>query len=790
MSNKSSNDNNELNNYNQNSDSTKENLITNVEKEIDLKELFLIFNRRRKIFFTSSLTLFTLSILFTAIQRIFFPVYQGEFSILIKDPWQREESFQRKISQSEIFENLASNASSSNDMPTLIRVLKSPLLLKSISKKYNLTYGELKNRISVKEGGQRLKQAKGIIDVNLLTKNPKKDIVLLRDLSEVYLKAALEQRQKRLSDGLEFLNNQAPEIEKKTASLQTQVAKFREKYNLLEPTIEGGVLKERQSALFSQILVFEAERSRLEEIRKEILAGNITARGFKDAVGGSSNNSANEFSQGLTIVDSEQSILDKYMEVEVELAKAKVKYLPTSQKIKRLEIILENLKPLIIENQIDAVDSAIAFNKSKLEKAKSQIDSLSNLFKKQPSLIEEYETLNQRLLIAQNNLSGLVSARENFRLKIAQSSVPWRLISDPNIDLKPIKPSIPRNLVYGLFLSSIFGIAIAFLRDKLDDVYHAEDEIKYDFRLPILGNIPYLKQFENLRQTKRNVLENFSPTLKNLIDDKKTKDAYQSFIFQESLRSIYSSLKFLNVDNKLKTISITSTIPSEGKSIVTILFAKTLAEFGRKVLLIDCDMRKPELHNRLGINNFNGLSNLLSDADMQYKDVIQKIKKLDNVDIITAGIKPPDPTRLINSSRMKNIISELKESSEYSLIVFDAPPLSGLADVSLLSDNLDGLIYLISLNNVKRTLVKKILLKSNSLGMDFLGIITNQLKDIKIDPQKDKYYAYYNQYDKQETVIKKTDESIESRNFMQNLIDDNLAKLKLALQDFINWIEK
>ena len=759
------------------------------EKEIDFKEFFSILKRRKKILITASTTILSLSIFTTIIQRIFLPIYQGEFKILIKDPFQSEDSIDGKISQADIFENLASNESYNNDMPTLITLLKSPLLLKEIANKYSLTYAQLKNRITVKPGGLRGKEAKGILDIYLTTKNPKEDLGLLKELSRVYLEAAYDQKQKRLADGLEFLNNQAPELENKTAKLQAKVAKFRETYDLLEPSLEGAALKERQSILFSQILVFEAERSRLEKIKKEIIAGNITASGFRDAVGGSLD-SPNKESQGLSIVDYEQNLLDEYMKVKAEIAKAKIKFLPTSKRIKNLELRLEKLNPLVIESQIDAVDSALAFNALKLEKTKSQIDSLSNLFKEQPFLIEEYETLKQRLLIAQKNLSGLVSARENFRLKIAQSSVPWRIISDPIIDLKPIRPSIPKNFAIGLFLSVIFGVLIAFLRDKFDDVYHSEDEIKYDFSLPVLGNIPYLKQFEGLRQKEINVLDNFSSSLKNLIDDKKNQEAYQNFVFQESLRNIYSSLKFLKADDKIKIFSITSTIPSEGKSIVNILFAKTLSEFGRKVLLIDCDMRKPELHKRLGINNLNGLSNLLTNENLNYKDVTQKIKRLENVEIITAGIKPPDPTRLINSSRMKDVISELKESNEYSFIVFDAPPLSGLADASLLAENLDGLIYLISLNNVKRTLVKKTFSNSNSLGMEFLGIITNQLKDIKIDPQKDNYYAYYEQSEKQESVIKNNDKSRDSKTYIQNLFEDNLTKLKLALQDFINWIEK
>ena len=107
----------------------------------------------------------------------------------------------------------------------------------------------------------------------------------------------------------------------------------------------------------------------------------------------------------------------------------------------------------------------------------------------------------------------------------------------------------------------------------------------------------------------------------------------------------------MNADNQLKIILLTSSIPSEGKTLTNILLAKSFADLGQKVLLIDADMRKPKIHERVGLNNLIGLSNFLTDTKIKYEDIVQSAPKNPNLNIITAGIIPPDTTRILSSLR-------------------------------------------------------------------------------------------------------------------------------------------
>ena len=142
------------------------------------------------------------------------------------------------------------------------------------------------------------------------------------------------------------------------------------------------------------------------------------------------------------------------------------------------------------------------------------------------------------------------------------------------------------------------------------------------------------------------------------------------------MRNIITSLRFSGIDNKLKCIALTSSLPSEGKSHVNILLSKALSDLDKNILLIDCDLRKPQIHKRLGINNLKGLSNLLADSKTELQDVTQKIT--DNISVITSGIIPPDPTKLLSSEKMKNFVESLRQNSNYDYIIFDSTPILGI----------------------------------------------------------------------------------------------------------------
>jgi len=216
------------------------------DDEIDLRELWRALRRRKKLVAVTAGAVVVLAGLITAYQRVFRPVYQGSFALLITDPISSDNNGSRGAAAATgtVFEDLARNTTSS-DLPTLIEVLQSPLLLTPIAERFDLTPAQLSGRVSITTGGEKRKEATGVLNVSLTGRDPKQDALLLKALSQSYLQTALQQRQRRLADGLEFLNKQAPSLQAKTSQLQSELAAFRERHSLLEPTVEGGALKQR-----------------------------------------------------------------------------------------------------------------------------------------------------------------------------------------------------------------------------------------------------------------------------------------------------------------------------------------------------------------------------------------------------------------------------------------------------------------------------------------------------------------------------------------------------------------
>ena len=285
---------------------------------------------------------------------------------------------------------------------------------------------------------------------------------------------------------------------------------------------------------------------------------------------------------------------------------------------------------------------------------------------------------------------------------------------------RPIKPSIPQNLLISFFVGITLGLIAALTRDRLDNVFHDEEEVYEEIKVPSLGNIPFTEIFNNSGDTIKELL-----TTNKDLEKIDIGDRYQRFFYQEAFRNIYTSIRFLNTEGKIKSIVVTSSIPSEGKSLINILLAKTISEIGQKVLLVDADLRKPQIHKRLAMNNLVGLSNLIIDDEIDIFSTIQSVPNIDNLKVLTAGVSPPDPTRLLSSDRAKNVMKELSESGEFDLIIYDTPPILLIADAALTSQNTDGMILLVSINKVDRNLPNKSVMRINDSGAKLLGIITN-----------------------------------------------------------------
>ena len=758
--------------------------------EIDITELWNSILRKKKWFYLTTGIIFFGTVIFTVHSRIFKPLFKGSFSMLIKDPM-KSTNQNRSInnSSSDLFQILSNNPDD-YELNTLIPLLKSPIFIEPVANQLNLSTNYLRSKIKIKRASSEdvARPAFGILNVELTYKNKKEGQKILEKLADNYLKASIQQKQQRLTDGLNFLNKQAPEILKRKDELSTKLVAFREKYKLIKPTEEGFTIKDKQNQIENQLISLYAERDKLIDVKNEIKSGSITARGFQK-----------EMNDGLSISDFDQGLLQQLINVENELASARSKYTNNSSIIVGLNLRLKQIQPVLLKNQIEAVDTSLKLNQGSINSIKKLKKELEEKFLEQPLLIKQYQNIEQELQIANENLLSLVSARESFQLQMAQNDIPWKIISKPIMGQIPISPNIRKNLFLGIFFGLISGSIVALIRDKQDHVFYFSEDVKKDLKIPILGNIPHINAFKNLREEKKSVLDLINDSdYKDDINSK--RDSYQRFFYQEAFRNLYTSIRFLDTSQEIKTIILSSSLPKEGKTLVNILLAKTIADLGVRILLIDADMRKPQIHYRLGLNNLLGFSNLLIDPKMKFSQVLNKIKGYDNWNIISGGTIPPDPARLVGSERFKLVLDQLKESEQFDFILIDSPPVLGLADSVLMSKYVDGMIVLVGLQAVDRSLPKETISRIKSVGSKFYGIVTNETKETKyVSSQKygyTKYGAGYGKYNYYSTYQNySNDNKINSSNNDDKVIESNnyllvaYLKIKKGIYFFINWLE-
>ena len=208
-----------------------------------------------------------------------------------------------------------------------------------------------------------------------------------------------------------------------------------------------------------------------------------------------------------------------------------------------------------------------------------------------------------------------------------------------------------------------------------------------------------------------------------------------SSVIAEQFRTIRTNIQFSMVDQDLKTIVITSAGPGAGKSTISANLAVTFASQGKKILLVDADMRKPTVHKTFQLPNHDGLTTLLTEKDVNLSDIAHRAPT-EGLFIITSGVIPPNPSELLASKRMDKLMNELEQI--FDLIIFDMPPVVAVTDAQVMASKVDGTIFVIpkGLTNKDMVLKSKDLL--DKVHANVIGAIFN-----RVEVSGDNYYYYY-----------------------------------------------
>ena len=309
-----------------------------------------------------------------------------------------------------------------------------------------------------------------------------------------------------------------------------------------------------------------------------------------------------------------------------------------------------------------------------------------------------------------------------------------KMSTEAQVPTGAVGPQRNRNIMIAFLISLAAGIGLAFLLDYLDDSVRSSDDVSRSLGLPTLAMIPYQSNLERGTKKRRllnasngNGNKNTSSTAMVTLEDSKSAIA-------EAYRHLRTSLLFSSAGHPPKTILVTSSQPAEGKTTTAINTAITLAQAGADVVIIDCDLRRPRLHSHFEMDNTHGLTNYLS-GDRKTENLMKPFPGLPKLKVITSGPIPPNPTELLSSNEMKNLLQFLK--GNYKHIIIDSPPAISFTDAAILSTLVDGVVLVAMVGKSSVHLMRRFKQRLGNIGARIYGVVLNGMKANSAE------YGYY-----------------------------------------------
>ena len=316
----------------------------------------------------------------------------------------------------------------------------------------------------------------------------------------------------------------------------------------------------------------------------------------------------------------------------------------------------------VLENKLVEVANQIALLEVRSDKIAQAQNNLNQQIEQLPILARQYASLQLELKVAAESLSRFLEKRESLQVENAQKEVPWQVIAKPQLAKTPVSPKIPLNLTLGVIAGLLAGIGAALLAERLDNVYHSAEELKETTKLPLLGLIPFCKNIKQLAPVASASVATKPTAYQVLLRNFNKHQSENGFSFVEAFRSLHTNINFLASDTPIRSLVVSSVSKGDGKSTVAANLAQASAAMGRRVLLVDADLRLSQVHNLLNLPNEQGLSNVISE-NLPVLEVIQRSPLWDNLFVLTAGQIPPDPIKLLSSRKMQNIMEQLRHST-------------------------------------------------------------------------------------------------------------------------------
>jgi Mrp family chromosome partitioning ATPase len=370
-----------------------------------------------------------------------------------------------------------------------------------------------------------------------------------------------------------------------------------------------------------------------------------------------------------------------------------------------------------------------------------------------PKAAIELARLEREVKVTSDLFTMLRNKHQDLMIKSSEQVEEVTVLEPAAVPLKATnEPKNEVNMLVGTLMGLFLGIVLAFMRESFDTSLGTIEGVEEFLKVPVLGVIPAFDEKEQLEVAakilpagvQKETIEMFSKLV--VLSDPKS-------VVAEGFRSLRTNIQFASMDRDVKTILFTSAGLGEGKTLTVVNLAVTLAQDGKRVLLVDADLRRPLVHRRLGLEAEPGLTEVLMKGlpwrqtckgvtDLMLGsiglDTVMTTPGLDNLNILTSGVCPPNPAEFLNSPRMGDLIGEMRQ--EYDMILFDTPPILPIADAVMIGSRTDASVLVYQVGMIGRGALKRAKFLLDHAKALVLGIVLSNAR-AEITPEYE-YYRY------------------------------------------------
>jgi succinoglycan biosynthesis transport protein ExoP len=677
----------------------------NLSSGVSLQEYLAILRRRRGIILQTFVVILVVGVVITLLTK---PVYEASAQMLVDPPALSVNSVDASNPLSSLF-----TVGQQQSLDTQIQVLQA---------------GPLMDQVTQQVGPAAL-SVSAVGDTNVLAdvaqaSTPKRAADAANLLLDLYITQDSSQSLSQIQTALKFVQTQGALAHKNLNDAEDALAAFKQKYHVADLTTDrsnqianvSGLAGDYGKAV-SDLTVLKAQMRATQSLLAtqpaslpiKLAATNTEIQGIQDQIralqvqrdGMMQPGGYTDHAYQIQTVDAQIAALQAKMKAEPAL---------TVTQSSSPNAVRETLRGQLVTMQAQeaTLTAQAAVDKAQLAQAQAQVGHFAG-----------WEVLLDRLTrrrdAAQAQDTMFASQLTQLNLREKASPVSAHIIMRATPPDVPIRPKKAESILFAALIGLFIGLCLALLQEFLDDRINTTDDADRTLGLPALGHVPAL-----------------TATDAKLLPQMKGLDPAS-----ESYRVLRTNIHFASVDTPTRTLVVTSSAPGEGKTTTAANLAFAMAADGRRVILVDTDLRRPSLHTLLELPAVPGLTDVLL-GKATLNEALLDHESMEGLSVLTCGSTPPNPSELLGSRTFRNLVGDLMEISD--LVIFDSPPVLAASDAQILASQMDGTILVIEAGQTKKASAKRTLALLRQARANVMGVAYNKMS--QTDTGDYLYYQY------------------------------------------------